>query len=161
MNGLVTSTTDAGAALSSLYSALTPFGHAAAIASFSSAMISSGRWSGTSRVLIFTVARAGITVFAPSPMKPPRMPCTSNVGRAHTRSSTEKPGSPVSAGEPTSFCRYSSSLNGSERHAASSASRRRLHPFVKARDQHPPVAMLQRRQNLRDRHQHVRRRAAV
>jgi hypothetical protein len=31
----------------------------------------------------------GMTVFAPSPVKPPSMPLTSKVGRAHTRSSVE------------------------------------------------------------------------
>ncbi len=39
-----------------------------------------------------------MTVFAPSPVNPPRIPCTSIVGRAQVRSKTEKPGSPVSAG---------------------------------------------------------------
>ena len=45
--------------------------------------------SGTSRIETFAVALAGITVFAPAPINPPGIPCTSSVGRAHVRSSTE------------------------------------------------------------------------
>ncbi len=43
---------------------------------------------GTSRIETLASALAGITVFAPAPMKPPGMPCTSSVGRAQVRSST-------------------------------------------------------------------------
>ena len=39
------------------------------------------------RMLIFAPAHAGNTVFAPEPMKPPKIPFTSHVGRAQTRSS--------------------------------------------------------------------------
>ena len=60
---------------------------------------------GTSRSDTFANAFAGITVFAPAPVKPPGMPCTSSVGRAHVRSSTEYPGSPVSTLLPTSVSR--------------------------------------------------------
>ena len=45
-------------------------------------------------MLTFATAFAGITVFAPAPMNPPGIPCTSSVGRDHVRSNTEKPGSP-------------------------------------------------------------------
>ena len=38
-------------------------------------------------MLIFAIATAGSTVFAPSPVKPDSSPFTSNVGRAHVRSS--------------------------------------------------------------------------
>ena len=54
-----------------------------------SCAILSGSWFGTRRMLTFAIATAGMTVFAPSPVKPPRMPFTSKVGRAHTRSSVE------------------------------------------------------------------------
>ena len=64
-------------------------------------------------MLTLAVALAGITVFAPAAMNPPTMPCTSSVGRAHTRSSTVNPGSPVSCVEPTSTLRNSFSSNGS------------------------------------------------
>ena len=54
-----------------------------------SAAILSGSWFGTRRMLTFAIAFAGMTVFAPSPVKPASRPLTSNVGRAHTRSSVE------------------------------------------------------------------------
>ena len=41
----------------------------------------------TLTMLIFAIATAGSTVFAPSPVKPESSPLTSNVGRAHVRSS--------------------------------------------------------------------------
>jgi len=40
-------------------------------------------------MLTFAVASAGMTVLAPSPVKPPRIPWISNVGSAQRRSSTE------------------------------------------------------------------------
>ena len=40
-------------------------------------------------MLTLAIAVAGSTVFAPSPVKPDSRPLTSNVGRAHTRSSVE------------------------------------------------------------------------
>src|SRR5207248_1864797 len=49
--------------------------------------ILSGSWFGTSRMLIFAMATAGRTVFAPSPVNPDSMPLTSSVGRAQVRSS--------------------------------------------------------------------------
>ena len=54
-------------------------------------------------MLTFAIATAGITVFAPSPVKPLSSPFTSNVGRAQTRSSTEYPVSPASFGAPRSL----------------------------------------------------------
>ena len=65
----------------------------------------SGFIPGTSRKLIFATAFAGITVFAPAPINPPGMPCTSIVGRDHVRSSTLNISSPTSAGDPTSVLR--------------------------------------------------------
>ena len=56
---------------------------------FTAAWIFSGSWRGTSRRLTLATAVAGITVLAPAPVKPPPMPCTSRVGRAQMRSSTE------------------------------------------------------------------------
>jgi len=46
-------------------------------------------YPGTSRRLTLAIAWAGITVLAPSPVKPPRIPWISNVGSAQVRSSTE------------------------------------------------------------------------
>ena len=45
--------------------------------------------SGTRRMETLAMARAGMTVFAPAPVKPPGMPWTSSVGRAQVRSRTE------------------------------------------------------------------------
>src|SRR5207245_804182 len=70
--------------------------------------MSSGSWLGTSRMETFAAALAGITVFAPGAVKPPGMPCTSKVGRAQVRYSTENPGSPVNTFDPTSVLRYCS-----------------------------------------------------
>ena len=44
---------------------------------------------GTSRRLTLATAWAGITVLAPSPTNPPRMPWISRVGSAQVRSNTE------------------------------------------------------------------------
>ncbi len=72
-------------------------------------------------MLTFAMATAGNTVFGPSPVKPESSPLTSNVGRPHTRSSTEYPDSPASFGAPHSL-RYCFSSNGSFFHSARSAS---------------------------------------
>jgi hypothetical protein len=71
-------------------------------ASNSSAILS-GVWFGTRRMLTFAIATAGSTVFAPSPVKPDSKPLTSNVGRAHVRSSVEYPVSPNTFRMPKSF----------------------------------------------------------
>ena len=49
--------------------------------------ISRGFWSGTRRIEILADASAGITVLAPSPLKPPQMPLMSRLGRVQMRSS--------------------------------------------------------------------------
>ena len=72
----------------------------------------SGSWFGTRRMLTLAVAFAGITVFAPAPVNPPAMPCTSNVGRAQTLSRTERSGSPVNACGADLLLQELSSLNG-------------------------------------------------
>src|SRR6266853_938681 len=77
-------------------------------------------WSGTRRRLTFAVASAGITVFAPSPVKPPVIPWISKVGRAQRRSSTEYDLSPVSAFAWTRCFKNSASRNGSRFQVASS-----------------------------------------
>jgi hypothetical protein len=99
---------------------VTPRGHAAATAAFICSTDFATVWLATSRVLIFAVARAGITVFAPSAVNPPRMPWTSTVGRPHTRSNSGTPGSPTSSRAPISFSVYSFSSNGKLAHAARS-----------------------------------------
>jgi len=71
------------------------------------------------RAAELALARAGMTVFWPSPWKPPRMPCTSSVGRAQRRSSGENSASPSSARTP-SACFSSSSVTGSRRQSSSS-----------------------------------------
>ena len=70
-------------------STVTPFGVSDSTNDLYCANDFFGVISGTSRIDTFAVARAGITVFAPAPVKPPGIPCTSSVGRAHVRSSTE------------------------------------------------------------------------
>src|ERR1039458_4089764 len=70
-------------------------------------MASSTLWSPTRRVLTLATARAGITVFAPSPTKPPLMPCTSSVGRGHTRPDNGTPGPPTRSPSPLSLSAYS------------------------------------------------------
>ena len=77
--------------------------------------------AGTSRRLTFAVASAGITVFAPSAVKPPMMPWISKVGSAQRRSSTEYALSPVRAFACTRCFRNSRSLKGRLFHVASSA----------------------------------------
>ena len=59
------------------------------------------------------VACAGITVLAPSPTKPPRMPWISKVGSAQIRSKIEYSFMPVSARPVTSSLRKRSLSNGS------------------------------------------------
>ena len=103
-----------------LNSAVTPRGQTALTASRICCSASFGRWSATRRALILATARAGITVLAPSPVKPPRMPCTSSVGRAQTRSNTGMPGSPTSSRAPISFSMYSFSSKGSRAQASRS-----------------------------------------
>ncbi len=49
--------------------------------------ISFGVWSGTRRMEILAWAVAGITVLAPSPVKPDQIPLMSRLGRAQRRSS--------------------------------------------------------------------------
>ena len=61
-----------------------------------------GSWSGTSRMLTLAIAVAGITVLAPSPVKPASRPLTSNVGRPQSRSRVVNPVSPNSFGAPRS-----------------------------------------------------------
>ena len=56
--------------------------------SLKAAITLSGSCFGTSRMLTFAVALAGMTVFAPAAVKPPAMPWTSSVGRDQMRSST-------------------------------------------------------------------------
>jgi hypothetical protein len=74
--------------------------------------ISSGVWSGTSRIEIFALAREGMIVFAPSPWKPPQMPFTSSVGRAHMRSRTWNLRSPQSEGGLPAEASHSERLKG-------------------------------------------------
>jgi len=51
-------------------------------------------------MLTLAEARAGMTVFLPSPVKPPTIPFASRVGRLPVRSSARKPSSPSSAFAP-------------------------------------------------------------
>src|SRR5258707_2135306 len=85
MNGLLVPTTQAGPLLKTLILVSIPLG-----VSFFTYLVyflrtSSGYWFGTSRMDTLANARAGITVLAPGAVKPPGMPWTSNVGRAHVR----------------------------------------------------------------------------
>ena len=123
--------------------------------------MSSASWFGTSRIETFADARAGITVFAPGAWKPPTMPCTSSVGRAQVRYSTEYPGSPVSTSDPTSALRYSSSLNGRPLPGFQLVVRRLLHVVVEAGNQHLAVGVLQLAENLDQPEDRVRRGATV
>src|SRR5690606_32044882 len=60
-----------------------------------SSVILSGLWFGTRRILIFALALEGRTVFAPSPIYPPQMLLTSNVGRMEVRPKVVNPFSPI------------------------------------------------------------------
>jgi hypothetical protein len=56
----------------------------------------------------FACASAGITVFAPSPWKPPQIPLISSVGRARDPLDRREPGSPNSAGASIDFLNFAS-----------------------------------------------------
>src|SRR5205807_6740567 len=105
MKGLFVPTTQAGPVLKTLILVSIPLG-----VSFFTYFVyffrtASGSWFGTRRMETLAKARAGITVFAPGAVKPPGMPWTSSVGRAHVRYRTEYPGSPVKTLDPTSVLR--------------------------------------------------------
>ena len=89
------------------------------------------------------------------------MPWISSVGRAHSRSKIGTSSSPASAVDPISFSRYSSASNGSRFHAPTSAAPGFSHAIVESGNANVPVAIFQRRDNLRRRLDGVGSRAAV
>jgi len=103
----------------------------------------SGSWFGTNRMEILAEALLAMTVFAPSPVYPPQIPLTSNVGRMLMRSGAEYPFSPSTA--PIAMLDlYSSSSNGASAIAVRSSAAQFNHVVIKSIDHDALILVFQR-----------------